>query len=76
MSASDGAVGALLAGGVPPPSTGVDCEMRNAEMSRASLSLNWKFGMVAVVEYAWGFLIQAKIHSRVVFWETCSSDGG
>ena len=45
-------------------------------MSRASSSLNWKLGMVAVAAYACGFLSQAKIHSRVVLSATCASGGG
>ena len=41
--------------------------IKNAEMSRASSSLNWKFGIVAVTAYACGSFNQAKIHSRLVF---------
>ena len=43
----------------PGSAIGVLCAIRNAVTSRASSSLRPKVGMVAVEEYACGFLIQA-----------------
>ena len=48
-SAVASAGGALAVSGARAPETGVLCDTRNAEMSLASASLSWKFGIVAVV---------------------------
>src|SRR5271169_4796283 len=75
-TASSPCGGAALFNSLREFSEAVLCATKKDAISAASWSLNRKFGIVDDAAYACGFLIHAKIHSRVVFSATCSKDGG